>query len=571
MQEFNIVQQAANHDELAAIYLQSMRNRFKAEVNRLTSGAMAGMLRDHHDVEQLSFLMSYVYAFHWFQHNVHQDYREAVLSAFSKGRQAFLMQMILHASDTPDFVSRYIDYWLKYDGEPELQQHNIRQLLQRYSDVQALVDEISSAWDGLDLFNETYAEAYRDLAREERDRYRSMLDDADRERLQFVDSLPDSVSPLKPFAKLGVIPAMGCPQTCRHCMFIWRPLVKPAGEVAKLYEMVNGITENVLFTGGDLSRHLQHFYDAIATMRHVSTFAILLNGDFADTPDITGQVLASMSAAVNARPDSWPKASILLQISFDEFHQEVTVDKKGQLHERIPVNKIANIVEAAPRHEAIQLCLLHKQHALNFSMDIFKKGVFGRLAAELARRGHQVQVVSASPSKRLKENPLQPGSEAQIVKDATFVLSSAPERPIMMTSSTIDGYGRASKMDEGETVKEKALLAKVLNGQVPPGEAFDTDLMFWFNGWTTLFSAVHICLGDVFADGLDRIRRRHQKDPLCRALNRFDLRLLELYAEKRDDLQQKIDEATGPHHLFHCLTEDSEIRLHMTRRLAENG
>ena len=30
-----------------------------------------------------------------------------------------------------------------------------------------------------------------------------------------------------------------------------------------------------------------------------------------------------------------------------------------------------------------------------------------------------------------------------------------------------------------------------------------------------------------------------------------------------------IDKATGPHHLFHMLTEESDVRLHMTRRLIE--
>ncbi len=60
----------------------------------------------------------------------------------------------------------------------------------------------------------------------------------------------------------------------------------------------------------------------------------------------------------------------MLQISFDEFHQEVVVDRKGELSERIPVTKIANIVEAAPKfHDEIQLCLLHKQGYLNFSME----------------------------------------------------------------------------------------------------------------------------------------------------------------------------------------------------------
>ena len=33
------------------------------------------------------------------------------------------------------------------------------------------------------------------------------------------------------------------------------------------------------------------------------------------------------------------------------------------------------------------------------------------------------------------------------------------------------------------------------------------------------------------------------------------------------DLEQRIERATGPYHLFHMLTEDPAVRLHMTRRL----
>lgn len=103
----------------------------------------------------------------------------------------------------------------------------------------------------------------------------------------------------------------------------------------------------------------------------------------------------------------------------------------------------------------------------------------------------------------------------------------------------------------------------------PPGESFDIDLMYWFNGWVNLFNVVHMCLGNVYEDGAERIRARQRKDPLSHALYRFDRRLLELYAEVRPDLEQKVAAATGPHHLFHTLTEESGVRLHMTRRLIE--
>ena len=554
-------------------YLAAMRQRFKTEVNRLTRGDMLAILQSRSAItahaENLAFLMSYVYAWNWLQHNVHADYQPEVLATFGKGPQAFLMAMLLQSNSTAEFIRSYLDYWQGYQGPVQLQQHQVMQLLQDKGTVESLATYIESVWDSLRLFSTTFAAGYKELAKQEKERYGEMLGAEDRERLALVDQLPDTEEPGR-FDKLGIIPAMGCPQTCRHCMFIFRPLMKNADDPAALYQMIDELTTSVLFTGGDLSKHLDHFYHAIASMKNVTTFAILLNGDFADSREITQQVMGKMAAAVRQRLLTWPKARVILQISFDEFHQEVVVDRKGELSERIPVTKIANIVEAAPKFkDEIQLCLLHKQGHLNFSMELFSKGVFARLVSELGRRGQQVQVLSSAPSSRLKRNPLQPETPAPLIKDATFVLEKYPDTHILLTSTTIDAYGRANMMELHEAVNERDLLQQMLEGNGTGGETFDKDLMFWFNGWATLFSAVHMCLGNVFEEGMETIRRRQLKDPLSNALHDFDLRLLDYYRELRDDLEHIIERSTSPHHLFHTITEDGVMRLHMTRCLIE--
>jgi len=564
----------ASQQQLLGIYLPAMRQRFKHEVNRLTAGGMAKLLGNRPDAPDLGFLLTYLYAFHWMQHNVHADYREQVLATFQAPARRWLMDLLLSDSDQA-FIRGYIDHWLKAaPGGPAQQGQLLRLLAAQGDDPQRLAAYLQQVWDGLGLFRKDYKTAYGELARHERERYGDMLSEPDLERLALVDQLPDPGDHKKQggkaprLAKAGIIPAMGCPQTCRHCMFIWRPLKPVDADPDKVYRLVDALTDNVLFTGGDLTKHMNAFYNGIRAMRHVTTFAILLNGDFANDKAETERVIKAMADAIKARPGHWPKARVLLQISFDEFHQEVIVDKHGRLKERIPVAKIANIVETAPRYaKQIQLALLHKQTGLNFSMDVLHKGVFARLVNELGTRGQQVQVLSTAPSARMKRNPQAPDKLAPILKDASFVLSKFPDAPILMTSSTIDGYGRAELLEEGETVKEKELLAEVLAKGPEAGERFDIDLMFWFNGWATLFNAVHICLGDLYQDGVDTILARLRKDPFVQALNVFDRRIPQLYAEVRDDLEQLIDKATGPHHLFHMLTEESEVRLHMTRRL----
>ena len=569
---------AEAEQDVRQAYLVSMRQRFKAEVNRLTRGDMLVMLQRQlsdqasaEEAKNLSFLMSYVYAWNWLQQNLHSDYQAEVLSAFAKGPQEFLIEMLLRSNSMAEFIQSYILHWQNNQGQAPIQQQQLLQLLEQKSSSLVLAEYIETVWNSLHLFDKTFAIAYKDLAKQEKNRYTDMLGAEDKERLALVDKLPDT-EPLKSFNKLGIIPAMGCPQTCRHCMFIFRPLMNNTDNPEPLYEMINELTTSVLFTGGDLTKHLQHFYNAIAKMKNVTTFAILLNGDFADSREMTQQVLGEMAAAVRRRSVTWPKAKVMLQISFDEFHQEVVVDRKGDLSERIPVTKVANIVEAAPKFkEEIQLCLLHKQGYLNFSMDLFHKGVFARLVNELGRRGHQLQVLSSAPSSRLKRNPLSPDQPSALIKDATFVLTKYPDVHLLLTSSTIDAYGRANTMALHEAVNERDLLKQMLQGKGTDGETFDKDLMFWFNGWATLFSAVHMCLGNVFEDGMELIQKRQLKDPLTNALNCFDLRLLDYYRELNNDLDEIIEKSTSPHHLFHTITEDGVMRLHMTQCLIKAG
>jgi len=554
---------------LRPLYLASIRQRFKNLINRLTSGGdMLRQLADEPEAADLAFLMSYVQAWHWLRRQLPEAWRGPMLDAFKGSARAFLMELLERSDSAEDFLRGYIAFWRASPPPgPQQRQQLMRLLDARGGDAELLVADLMAIWRRLGLYPATDKQRYVEIARDERNRYDALLGPEDHQRLALIDALPD-VAPRSSFAKLGMIPHMGCPQTCRHCMFIFRPFVKGKERAGVLYELVDGLTDSLLFTGGDLTRHMAHFYRAIREMPHIRNFAILLNGDFADSPKAARALLGEMESALRARPLHWPKAGVLLQISFDEFHQEVMLDRHGRLKERIPVRKIANIVEQAPKFPMIQLALLHKQNALNFSMDLFRKGVFGRLAQELAERGHQIRVLSSTPAGRQKAHPLS-GEQGRVVKDATFVLARHPDAPILLTSSTIDRYGRAELLEPGEAVQERAYLAEVLERGRSPGEGFDTDLMFWFNGWATLFSAVHVCLGNVYDDGAERVLQRLEKDPLCRALADFDTRLLDYYAEQRDDLGALIDTASSPHQLFHKITEDASMRLHLTRRLLD--
>jgi len=79
-----------------------------------------------------------------------------------------------------------------------------------------------------------------------------------------------------------------------------------------------------------------------------------------------------------------------------------------------------------------------------------------------------------------------------------------------------------------------------------------------------------MCLGNVFEGGIETIRQRQAKDPLSNAMHQFDLKLLDYYRECKNDLDSIIEKSTSPHHLFHTITEEASVRLHMTRRLLDS-
>ena len=119
----------ASQQQLLGIYLSAMRQRFKNEINRLTSGAMRTMLEGRPDAADLSFLLSYVYAFYWLRHNVHADYRERVLATFQAPARRWLMDLLL--SDSHDaFIAGYTEHWLETGRGGPVQQLQFLRLLE---------------------------------------------------------------------------------------------------------------------------------------------------------------------------------------------------------------------------------------------------------------------------------------------------------------------------------------------------------------------------------------------------------------------------------------------------------
>ncbi|OSM02319.1 radical SAM protein [Magnetofaba australis] len=557
---------------LTEAYIHAKRSAFKLAVNRATRSA-AARAEDEPAFAAHAPLQAYRHAWHWLRENVHPRYFDDVLAASANPSFATLAELLANTESGDAFAAAYLDYGLSLPTEDGLNQTMRALLAQHQNDRQAALHAHAELWRD----SGHYVVPVRESVRAEQMRQKALdaelLGPLDQERLALIDALPDPPNPPPVrFDKVGIIPRMSCPQSCPHCLFIHRSPVrasdKQAREVLKQAQRISG---QMLFSGGDLTDDLPLFYHAVESLNNVARFAILLNGEFAIETDNARRVLTAMQSALNKRSRKAKPARIALQISFDDFHQEIQANHRGELRERIPVAAIANIIEAWLPTSDIELSLQHKQTSANFDpRTLFSQGALGRLTAQLAARGYSVAVDALSHSPREKQLPQDAAKAARPVSYATFHLQKFPHKLIHLMSSVIDAYGRAATLDPSAYINEKSLLNAWLNGAQPPMDPFDRDPMLWLDGRVTLFSATHICLGNAQTEGWERVWSRWRKDPLAQALAQMDRTLIERFAALwPDKLAQLRRQATSPHYLLYAVTESSESRLKLTKSLIE--
>ncbi|MBF0620776.1 MAG: hypothetical protein HQL54_02495 [Magnetococcales bacterium] len=544
--------------------LTDHQNRLKNSVNRLTRIIQSHANENGYINTVPQEILIYLHTLNWLRVHGHPDHVVKMIPFGANSPHAYLMPLFSALPSDSDFIRRYLDHWFSQKNQDSRRERILWSLSACNADRDLLSNEINATWQRFNTLTNDKQQRIRLIQKRQKQEDQDTLGSLDQQRLALIDQLPDIHH--KPITKIGLIPVMSCPESCPHCMFVWRTPMKQTPDPGPLFEAVNKHTRATLFTGGDLTPHLNHFYRAIRQMDQLGQFAILLNGSFAESDKATERVFQKLDRALNQRPANAVPAQITVQISFDEFHQQRIFNRHGEAYERIPVENIARIVNQAVHFSRIRLSLIHKQNPLNFSNDLFKKGVFGRLAEALGKKGHTVKVLQIVPSHRPKKHPIT-GVNAPVIREAVFVLEHQPNRPVHFMSSTLDAYGRAALVDESDYVNERDYLQTILNHGPPADDAFDTDPMVWFNGRITLFSAIHIALGDVLQEGFDAVINRWHKDPLRHALERFDPVLLKTYGTLYDDLDQIKARATGPHYLFHQITKTPEARLALTKAL----
>lgn len=513
-------------------------------------------------------ILGFLFAHHWLHREVHPDYHPQVAKALDHPRllnpMASTLFMPTKTRDERDLIVDVLTMLDQYNQPPPdaipITQHK------------PSPEDFLNTWQGLGLFRSPYKESVRHIGRKEKVTLNDLGGTHDQERVSLVDSLAGTLAndPPPPWNKIALIPRMTCPQSCRHCLFIWRPSLKNTPDPKPLLRWINQSTTNLLFTGGDLTPDLDLFFHAIATLEHITTFAILLNADLAHSQERADSLFAQATNALHQRPQQAAKAKVVLQISFDEYHQEIIANHRGELKERIPVSHIAHIVMASANHSDCQLALIHKQNSLNFSTRLFETGIFSRLTDELASHGWTITDIHWQTSPRPKEHPANPQQQGGVIREAhVFLHGPKVSTSFFFMSSCIDALGRAELLYPAEYVRETRLLKSWLDNasEIPECDPFDTDPMLWVNGHVTLFGAITLWMGHFFSEG-ERLFARWHHDPLIRALQRWDRRLLTAHqAFDPHKHQRLLERASSPHHLLQAMLQDSRARLFITQWL----
>ncbi|MEG3638390.1 hypothetical protein [Magnetococcus sp. PR-3] len=551
-------------------YIRSKQRGFKEAVGRVNR-----QLQQYADTQPehapMVETLAHLFANAWLRSEVHPDYTQAVTALSRNPEHQFLVNLLLKRLDDRHFVQSHLSAALQSTPEHPRHQRAAWLLAQHGQDLQQTTQAILDQWQQSSLQPTADFQAItRQVGAEEKSRYSERLGEYEQQRLELIDALPEQFGSETPFEKVGIIPRMACPQSCRHCMFVWRPVMRDLPDPSPLYKQINRLTKQVLFTGGDLTPVLEGFHQAIASMPRIRLFAILLNGDFAKDDHATRAVLQGFQHALNQRSKKAAPAEIILQISFDEFHQEILADRHGQLKERIAVANIARIVQATADYPQIKLSLLHKQNSLNFSEALFRDGVFARLTQALNHMGESLELLQVTKTPTKKRHPVDANTQAPVIREALMVLKRTPDQPIHWMSGTTDTYGRAGYLEPSQFVNDRMQLDAYLQG-TPMEEEFDTDPMVWLDGHVSLFSATHITMGHLFQESWETILGRWRRDPLLDALKRFDPKLISLYQQLKPDTDLSQLNCTSPHQLFHYMTESAAIRLQLTQKLVDQS
>lgn len=447
----------------------------------------------------------------------------------------------------------------------ELEEERIRKEAEGY-----IADQIMASWKELGLGSDHAAEVKK-LVEEKKKLYSRIGSRADVERRRFVKALAEKgarKTELK-LLNIGIIPTELCPTDCRFCLAPWKSRVEERrGRAMKEEEFRRMADQAVRFanergliitiTGGEPMLELQRVLYIISKAR--TRVELTTSGYWAASMRAARRVLDKLEKAVKNNKSR--NFSFSLQVSVDYFHQEILSAGDGKLRETIPIENLANVVEAVLREYSLELCLLPKYTRYEDPL------VY--LLEELERRGLSPRIARKFYNPNLKVSVM--GDEGKFDKPAllkAYLSFDSTEKQVFLLYTAVEGIGKASILEfEYPAFKERT--AEFLE-QEKSAERFPllglevSDDGNVYPGAHALYSW---CLGNLLETTLEEITASLEYDPLIIALAEHPWKIKDIALKAKPELRAELERASSPLTAIYKVLEDDALRLHITKELA---
>jgi hypothetical protein len=452
----------------------------------------------------------------------------------------------------------------------ELEEERIRREAEGY-----IKEQVLRVWRELGLSPSLdRAGLVKKLVEEKRRLYSRIGSRADRERRRLVKELAEKgarKTELK-LLNVGIIPTELCPTECRFCLAPWKSSVKERlGRALREEEFREIAREAVGFankhglivtiTGGEPLLEMERVLYVIGIAN--TRVELTTSGYWARSMEATRRILGRLERAV--RSNNSPSFSFSLQLSVDFFHQEVRRGKNGELKETVPVEYLANVVEAVLREHDLDLCLLPKYTRYEDPLVL--------LLEELAGRGLKARIARKFYDPRLRVSI--PGEDGRLVEKPALLKAylsfGSARKQVFLLYTAVEGIGGASVLEPFEYPAFKQRTAEFLE-QEESTERFPvlglevSDDGNVYPGAHALYSW---CLGNLLETSMEEIARNLEYDPLVIALAENPARIKNIALKARPELRGELEKASSPLVALYKILEDDTLRLHITKKLVE--
>ena len=447
------------------------------------------------------------------------------------------------------------------------------------ADKNEIIRDVSILWSEL-KFDGIEKALFREQIKENAKRiYNSIGSDIDKERRHLVRRVVDHSNFNKDDVhqeKIGVLCLAYtnvCKNKCRHCM-AYRPM---SGSFSFGNSLIDSVldatykhgTQFMLFTGGEPFLALD---EVTYTIKHsnASQIFITTSGDFAVDSEKNGQTDKTVGKIWDAfcSNKSEKKMGLGVQISMDDFHQEILLSKDDSLRENSSLVRIANLMEVIFRaYPEIRITLMSVRSGVKYSIlsylfnELERRGIdvidrdevlvfYSQLISEPAQKGPEILQMEISLKYNDKEIKIYCG--AQLISRISGALLLAPWE-LMDAAHTLKDFEQMKNVDQLAMESNMILIER--DGNVYLGGSLA-------GVWA---------LGNLGEEQLSQIIKYSSFDPLVVAINNDFGQLIHWAKEINPSIESQISSHPTGMEVMNKVFSEPAMRLYLTKRVIIEG